>query len=361
MARKRVTLSQVAQEAGVAASTASLVLAGRADELRISTAAQERVRDAARRLGYRPNALSTGLRTGTTRTLGFVSDSVASSQLAGEMIRGSIEAARARGYMVFVGETGGDAHLERDLLDAMFDRQVDGVVLATMMTHARAIPTEATRMPTVLLNIEPTDYEAYVRVLPDEFEAGAAAARLLVDTGHRRIHLIGVGVDPAHAHPFGLAAAQRLRGVLSVLEDAGLEVASARRAVQWLPPEGFRLVTDLLDSGAEVDAILCLNDRLAMGAYQALQERGVTVPDEVSVLSFDDTSFARWLRPGLTTFAFPQRALGRAATDELIDLIERGAAAPPPGPARLIASPLRLRESVADRGSLSGGTGGGKR
>jgi len=356
MVRKRVTLSQVAQEARVAASTASLVLAGRADELRISTVAQERVREAARRLGYRPNALSTGLRTGTTRTLGFVSDSVASSQLAGEMIRGSIEAARARGYMVFVGETSGDAQLERDLLDAMSDRQVDGVVLATMMTHARALPDAAARLPTVLLNIEPEVDAGLVRVLPDEFRAGQEAARLLVETGHRRIHLIGVGDDPARAHPFALAAAQRLRGILSVLGEAGLAVASAQAATQWLPPEGFRLASAVLERGEAVDALLCFNDRLAMGAYQALQESGVRVPDDVSVLSFDDTPFARWLRPGLTTFAFPQRALGRRAADELIDLIERaaepaveGGADAAPGAVRLVPLPLRERQSVADR------------
>jgi len=112
-----------------------------------------------------------------------------------------------------------------------------------------------------------------------------------------------------------------------------------------------RLVSEVLDSGAEVDALLCFNDRLAMGAYQALQERGVRVPEDVSVLSFDDTSFARWLRPGLTTFAFPQRALGRAAADELIDLIERGAATDgsSPPPAHLVPLPLRMRSSVTDR------------
>lgn len=353
MVRKRVTLSQVAQEAGVAASTASLVLAGRADALRISVTAQERVREAARRLGYRPNAVSAGLRTGSTRTLGFVSDSVASSQLAGEMIRGSIEAARARGYMVFVGETGGDAQLERDLLDAMSDRQVDGVVLATMLTHARSLPDAAARMPTVLLNIEPLGDDQLVRVLPDEFRAGQDAARLLVETGHRRIHLIGVGADPAHAHPFALAAEQRLRGVLSVLDDAGLAVSSAGSAAQWLPPEGFRLTSSLLAARRPVDALLCFNDRLAMGAYQALQEAGLRIPDDVSVVSFDDTPFARWLRPALTTFAFPQRALGRRATDELIDLVERGPdsepESPPAGARHLLPLPLRLRESVAER------------
>ncbi len=146
-----------------------------------------------------------------------------------------------------------------------------------------------------------------------------------------------------------------LRGVLDVLAEEGLRVASAQPAGQWLPPEGFRLTTALVERGEPADALLCFNDRLAMGAYQALQEAGVRVPDDVSVLSFDDTPFARWLRPGLTTFAFPQRALGRRATDELIDLIERARedgdeAGGPGGAVHLIPLPLRTRESVAERG-----------
>src|SRR5690606_31963927 len=110
---KRVTLADVAGQAGVAVSTASLVLSGRGTEMRISARVQEKVFAVARELGYRPNAVSVGLRKGQTSTLGFVSDSVASSRLAGEMIKGAIEAARDRGYMVFVGETGGNLTLER--------------------------------------------------------------------------------------------------------------------------------------------------------------------------------------------------------------------------------------------------------
>jgi LacI family transcriptional regulator len=204
-------------------------------------------------------------------------------------------------------------------------------------------------MPTVLLNIEPTDDADYVRVLPDEVAAGADAARLLVDSGHRRIHLIGVGDGPQRTRSASPppSASRRPRGLRR--GRAADRVGSSHGAVA--PPEGFRLVSEVLDSGAEVDALLCFNDRLAMGAYQALQERGVRVPDDVSVLSFDDTSFARWLRPGLTTFAFPQRALGRAAADELIDLIERGAREDGSSPpvARLVPLPLRMRASVADR------------
>lgn len=358
MNRKRVTLSQVAAEAGVAASTASLVLAGRGAELRLSQALQDRVRAAAERLGYRPNAVSVGLRTGSTRTLAFVSDSVASSRLAGEMIKGAIEAARARGFLVFVGETGGDVHLERQLLNAMFDRQVDGLILASMLTHQRSLPAEVSRTPAVLLNLESDDAAGIPRILPDEYTAGREAVGHLLARGHRRIHLIGAGPGRDDVPPFSLGARLRLSGILDALDEAGLAPASGSAVVQWLPPEGHRLTTQLLDRGAEPEAMICFNDRLAMGAFQALGERGLRIPDDVSVISFDDVAFAPWLRPALTTFALPHRAMGKRAADLLVDLIEAEKDASLPGVEagpHLLPMPLRVRASVRERAAAAGG------
>ena len=135
MSPRRVTLADVAKAAGVSRTTASLVLSGRGRELRISHDVEQRVLKAAEELQYRPNIVSVGLRTGTTRTIGFVSDTVATSRLAGDMIKGALEAARERGFMLFIGETEGDAELERLLLQAMHDRQVDGLILASMFTR----------------------------------------------------------------------------------------------------------------------------------------------------------------------------------------------------------------------------------
>src|SRR4051794_40153526 len=137
---RRVTLADVAKTAGVSSTTASLVLSGRTRELRISRDVERRVRKAAEQLQYRPNIVSVGLRTGTTRTIGFVSDTVATSRLAGDMIKGSLEAARERGVMLFIGETEGEADLERGLLQAMYDRQVDGIILAAMYTRTIKVP-----------------------------------------------------------------------------------------------------------------------------------------------------------------------------------------------------------------------------
>lgn len=349
MGRQRVTLADVARSAGVSSPTASLVLSGRGAELRISEGVQQRVRSVATSLGYRPNIASIGLRKGTTRTLGFVSDTVATSQLAGDMIKGALQAARERGYMLFIGEDEGDLTVERQLLDAMLDRQVDGIVLASMYTQRRRIPTRLEQVPAVLLNALPQGRRRGVPVVvPDELEAGRAAARLLLDAGHRRVHLVGAGPTLDDVPEGGVAAAERLAGILEVLSGAGLVPASGRLDAVWHPPEGYDAMQRVLDDGPAPDGrppgVITFNDRLAMGVYQALHERGLDVPGDAGVVSFDDHPIADWLRPGLTTFAIPHHELGRQAVHLLLDTVESGA----PARARThrIPMPLRLRGSV---------------
>lgn len=348
MAVKRVTLADVAAASGIAVSTASLVLSGRGADVRISQTVQERVKAKALELGYRPNAMSVGLRKGVTSTLGFVSDSVASSRLAGDMIKGAIEAARDRGFMVFVGETSGNITQEHLLLDAMFDRQVDGLILASMFTQERDIPPAVERTPAVLLNIGPTSPTRLPVVLPAEHDAGRRAAQALVDAGHRDIHLVGSGLGPDGVPARSLAGTQRRAGILSVLTENGLEPASGHIAHQWLPRDGWGIVSELLKEHAP-EALICFNDRLAMGAYQALQEHGLRIPQDVSVVSFDDASIAGWLRPGLTTFALPHRSMGKRAAELLISQIEHersSGAMPYEGGTHLIPMPMRNRESL---------------
>ncbi len=346
MENSRVTLADVARAAGVSSPTASLVLSGRGDELRISQRVQQRVREAASDLSYRPNIVSIGLRKGKTRTLGLVSDTVATSQLAGDMIKGAIEAARDHGFMLFIGETEGDPEIESALLEAMHDRQVDGIILTSMFTRTRAVPTVLDRIPTVLLNTLPDEPTSAPAVVPDEIEAGRAAARLLLDAGHREIHLIGAGPDPQDVPPSTVAGIERLAGIREVLTAAGLEPASGHLCDDWLPPNGWRATNDLLRDHPRPRAIICFNDRLAFGAYQALHEAGLTIPDDVSIVSFDNYSLAEWLRPGVSSFAIPHEQLGRRAVELLIEAVEHGAG-DEPGQVHRLPMPLRSRGSVA--------------
>lgn len=350
MVSRRVTLADVARAAGVSPSTASLVLSGRGTELRISEGVQDRVRATSAELGYRPNIVSVGLRKGATRTLGFISDSVATSQLAGDMIKGAIDAAREQGYLLFIGETEGDAAAEKDLLDAMADRQVDGIVLASMFTRSRTLPAGLDRVPTVLLNTLPDAPSPLPSIVPDEAEAGRAAVRLLLEAGHQQIHLVGAGPGPEDVPEGTVAGTERLAGILGELQTAGLRPASGTRLDSWHPPDGWAATQALLGTHPDPGAIVCFNDRLAFGAYQAVQESGRSVPDDVSVVSFDDHPLAGWLRPGLTSFAIPHEALGRTSVEVLLQSVAAQGRAPDPtgdAPVLRLPMPLRLRGSVA--------------
>lgn len=352
MGRRRVTLADVARAAGVSSTTASLVLSGRGDELRISDVVQRRVREVAATLGYRPNILSVGLRKGSGLALGFVSDTVATSLLAGDLIKGALEAAHERGLMLFIGETEGDPTVERQLVDALLDRQVDGIILASMFTQVRRLPTGLDHAPAVLLNALPDEQHPGIpSVVPDELEAGRAAARLLLEAGHRVVHLVGAGPGPTDTPPVTVAGRERLHGILEVLGAAGITPASGHLYGDWLPPHGWEATRDILRSHGAGSAIITFNDRLAFGAYQALHEAGLSVPADMSIVSFDDAPIADWMRPGLTTFAIPHYDLGRRSVELILDAIAardegREPAASAPAVHR-VPMPLRRRESVA--------------
>ncbi|MET2010599.1 LacI family DNA-binding transcriptional regulator [Microbacterium chocolatum] len=338
---KRVTLADVANAAGVSRTTASLVLSDRGDELRISEASQQRVRRVAAELGYRPNVISTNLRSGSSQTIGFISDTVATSQLAGDMIKGALEHAHRNGYMLFIGETEGDLDEERRLVQAMVDRQVDGLIVASMFTLERSVPAGIDPGAVVLLNALP---EAPAdAVIPDEYAAGRAAVETLLARGHTRVHLLGAGPGRTDVPGQTVAGSERLGGILDALSDAGLEPASGRLARVWLPEDGFAAMRDLLDTGVRGEAVIAFNDRLAFGAYQAVQEAGLRIPDDFSIISFDDHQLAGWLHPALTTFALPHYDLGRRAVEILL---ARADTRREPAVERL-PMPLRVRGSVA--------------
>ncbi len=344
---QRVRLVDVAERAGVAASTVSLVLAGRARELRISEAVEQRVLAAAEALQYRSSRVSASLRTGVTRTLGFVSDTVATSQLAGDMITGAVDAARERGSMLLIGETKGWPDLESSLLQELLDRQVDGIILASMFTRVVDVPPVLAGVPAVLLNGVPRPPSALPSIVPDEIAAGNEAARVLLDAGHRHdIHILGVGTDPADAPPGSVAAAERVAGIDATLAAAGVVVAGRHGCADWVPDLGFAVMRSVLAQTVP-RAVICLNDRLALGALQALDDRRLRVPDDVSVVSFDDQPLARWTRPALTTVALPHVELGRAAVEVLAEITAgRAAGTATAHSGRRVPMPLRRRASV---------------
>jgi len=343
-AAKRVTLADVARRAGVSQTAASFVLTGRREEMRISTDVETRVLQAARDTGYRPNIVSRSLRTGTTHTIGFISDIVATTPFAGNLIKGALEAARDRGYLLLIAETEGDAALEQELLEAMVDRQVDGLVFAAMYTRKVSVPKLLRSRPAVLLNAVPARPAPLVSVVPDEIAAGKTAAKTLLDAGHRDgIYLVGAGPRPGQGPVGSLAAVERLQGICEALAEAGVRAAGAVACLDWEPELGYAAVRELIAGGASPKALVCFNDRLAVGAYKALAEAGLRVAADVSVVSFDDDPISLWVEPQLTTIAIPHYELGRRSIELLLDGTAAGRG---PGVVERLPMPLRRRRSI---------------
>ncbi len=339
----RVTLAEVARQAGVSQTTASFVLAGRGEEMRISAQVEARVRQAAHESGYRPNVVSRNLRTGTTHTIGFVSDTVATTPFAGHLIWGALDAAREREHLLLIAETEGDPDLEKELIESMRDRQVGGIVIASMYTRWTTVPKGLLEGKSVLLNALPSKPCPVAAVVPDEAEGGRDAARTLLRAGHTDgIYVVGVGTKPGQVPKGGVAAVERLAGIKEVLSGAGVSLAGGALLKDWQPRDGYEASLRLLGRKPEPKALICLNDRVSVGAYQALEDKGLKVGRDVSVVSFDDEPVASWLRPQLTSIAIPHYELGRKAIEVLLD----GGHSPPEGTVYRVPMPIRERESV---------------
>lgn len=336
MTRRRVTLADVAERAGLSVTAASLVL-NRQPGTRLSEEAHQRVLAAAEELGYRPNIAARALRTHKTATLAFISDVVATTRFAGGMIRGALDAAREHGHVLLIAETQGDKDVERQAIEAMLDRQVDGFVYAAMATRRLTVPAAVLTRAAVLLNATSTD--GLVSVLPADEQAAYQTATALLRAGHRRIALIGRNTLKERDPEQSLAAGPRLRGVRRALSEYRVRPVAAEHTEDWQPEHGYDVARQLL-LGRPPTGIVCMNDRLAFGAYQAIAEAGLAVPDDVSVVSFDDDPIASWLRPGLTTAALPHEPMGRLAVELL--LAGPGEAGP-----RLVPMPLIARSSIA--------------
>jgi LacI family transcriptional regulator len=330
---KRATVADVAKLAGLSMTTVSMVLNNRPNS-RLSEDAASRVRDAAEKLNYRPNPAARGLRMGKTRTVGFISDEVAITRYASAMISGLLDEAEQRDHTVLISESGRRQDRITKALELMLDRQADGIVFGLMGSKLIEVPNVSIDVPTVLTNARSTD--GHPCVLPDEFQAGYDAANHLLRHGHRRIGFIGRSealLDPVLSVTIG----SRYAGLDAALAEHDLAFAHQVDGLSWEPDLGYTGLQELLDV-TEVTAVVAANDRVAFGVYQAAQERGLRIPDDLSVVSFDDEYLASYLRPRLTTVKIPYFEMGRTAMKLVLD--------GDPPPETLVPMPLQERGSV---------------
>jgi LacI family transcriptional regulator len=306
---RNVTMADVARHAGVSRTTVSFVLSDR-PAANIPGETRERILDAVVELGYRPNAGARALATQRTRLIGLITDVVTTPFGAG-IIRGAQNQARAQGQSLLIASINGDPALDEAAVETMLEHRVEGLVCASGEHRSIKPPANLAGVPTVFVHC--FDVERRLpAVVPDEVGGGYVATRRLIDAGHRRIGFINLD-------PKSVAAIGRLEGYERALREACIEPdGSLVRNGHATADGGYAQATELLESADPPTALFCGTDRMAMGAYDAIKERGLAIPGDVAVVGFDDQEvIASYLRPALTTVALPFEEMGARGVEML--------------------------------------------
>jgi DNA-binding LacI/PurR family transcriptional regulator len=302
----RPTSIDVARCAGVSQSTVSLVFSGKGQG-RVSEVTAARVRECARELGYRPNVAAQALRLGASRAVALLVPDM-TNPFFSRVLRGAQRAAAAAGYIVILVDTQNDRHWESQSFEALRAGPVDGYLLFEVTAPEALGPdenvvlmeTEAPRRPSVRF----------------DGEGGAAAAfEHLVELGHRRIGHLAAAFR-------ALTFQHREEARRRALTTAGVDPDEQPRVLTPISIEDARVnAGPLLDQ--EPTAVFCDDDVIAAGLYLAARERGLKVPDQLSIIGFDDMDFARVLEPPLTTVALDAELLG-STSFELLEMRFKG-------------------------------------
>lgn len=331
MARPKVTSQDVAKLAGVSQSAVSRVFTPGAS---VSSKTREKVRDAAARLGYRPNVLARSLITGQSRIIGLVV-AYLNNQFYPEALEKLSHALQERGYHVLVFMASQTAGNIDHVVDEILDYQVDGIITASVaMSSDLAERCRIAGVPVILFNRKQDD-DRFSAVTSDNIAGGRKAAEHLVATGHRRIGYIA-GWEGASTQR------DREEGFRRGLSEQGVELHS-REVGQFDFDEARAAARRMFDRADRPDAVFVANDHMAFAVMDVIRaELGLRVPEDVSVVGFDDVPAASWAGYDLTTVRQPANRMVAETVDALLDMIGNPAAKP-----RVVAvdGPLILRGS----------------
>ena len=312
--KRRVTMTDVAREAGCSQATVSLVLNG-VTGIKISAETRDRVIATARALGYGPQNYAHVLGTYpsgqiTEGTVGFMVDQLATSPEAVVAIDGARQALWNAGSVLLVGQTMSDPDMERRTIDRLRASRINALIYMTIFTREVALPDELYTLgiPVVLLNCYTAD-QAFPSVVPSEIAGGQSATDELLRNGHRRIATI-TGEMWMEAAQDRLSGYRRALATADIPFDEDLVIEG-----DWSASAGFDATTRLLRSDMPPTAIFCQNDRMAIGCFDAIKEAGLRIPADISVVGYDDEEISRHMHPQLTTCVLPHRAMGQWAVE----------------------------------------------
>ncbi|TWT84988.1 HTH-type transcriptional repressor CytR [Planctomycetes bacterium CA13] len=326
------TINDIAERANVSKSTVSRVLN---DKSVVNHKTRSNVLEAMKSLGYQPNAFARSLASGRSMTVGVVTQNIG-SPFYDMIMQGVIKGFSGTGYSPIFADGQWEERTELDVIRTLLGRKVDGLLLLGGFP-GKELAELKERSPTIIVGRDLSGWEGQC-VYIDNVAAAFEATKHLIDFGHRNIALIR-GIE--HHQD----ANRRFDGYSEALSDAGIKL-DPELVVEgdFSAQSGILAINSLLMRGKSFTAVFCANDMVAYGARLALHRQGIRVPEDVSLVGFDDQAESAFMTPPLTTVRQPGIEMGEAAALGLVELMQGRSCKLP-----VLRAELQRRESVARR------------
>ena len=333
MKSSNVTLKSIADRLNVSVTTVSRVLNGKSDRYRISKETQKLIISAAKELSYSPNQLARGLRLKRTNTIGYIIPDI-SNPFFSSIAKSVEKSARKSGYSILLCDSEENTKIEENLLQLMIDRKVDGLIISPVgleVTHLQKIAQK--NIPIVLLDRYFPDLNLPF-VTSDNYKGALEAVNMLIENVHIRIACIQGLVNTSPNN-------DRVRGYIDAHKTHNLSVDKNLIVGDSFGEENGYIETKLLLKQNKLPtAIFAISNLISLGAIRAISEEGLKIPDDISMISFDDQPYSRFLSTPMTTVSQQNAQIGQIAIKLLIDQIESNRQLEPKGiflPTKLIS------------------------